>query len=76
MSELRQSLERESSSRVAFLRQPSIARWAAIPPRLIVGYGFMVHGFAKLSRGLKSSPASCTLLACRRLISWHGSPFD
>ena len=29
----------------------SIARWAPIPLRLIVGYGFMVHGFAKLSRG-------------------------
>jgi putative oxidoreductase len=28
-----------------------IARWAPIPMRLIVGYGFMAHGFAKLSRG-------------------------
>ena len=27
------------------------ARWAPIPLRLIVGYGFMEHGFAKLSRG-------------------------
>jgi DoxX len=27
------------------------ANWAAIPVRLIVGYGFMAHGFAKLSRG-------------------------
>ena len=27
------------------------ARWAPIPLRLIVGYGFMVHGFAKLARG-------------------------
>jgi putative oxidoreductase len=26
-------------------------RWAPIPLRLIVGYGFMAHGFAKLSRG-------------------------
>jgi putative oxidoreductase len=26
-----------------------IARWAPIPLRLIVGYGFMEHGFAKLS---------------------------
>jgi putative oxidoreductase len=26
-------------------------RWAPIPLRLIVGYGFMVHGFAKLGRG-------------------------
>ena len=29
----------------------SIARWAPIPLRLIVGFGFMEHGFAKLSRG-------------------------
>jgi uncharacterized membrane protein len=28
-----------------------IARWAPIPLRLIVGFGFMEHGFAKLSRG-------------------------
>jgi putative oxidoreductase len=29
-----------------------IARWAPIPLRLIVGYGFMEHGFAKLSHGV------------------------
>ena len=28
-----------------------IARWAPIPLRLIVGYGFMQHGIVKLSRG-------------------------
>ena len=28
------------------------ARWAPIPLRLIVGYGFMEHGFAKLSKGV------------------------
>ena len=27
------------------------ARWAPIPLRLIVGYGFMEHGYAKLARG-------------------------
>jgi|SRR6516165_9389550 len=27
------------------------ASWAPIPLRLIVGYGFMEHGYAKLSRG-------------------------
>jgi putative oxidoreductase len=26
-------------------------RWSPVPLRLIVGYGFMQHGFAKLSRG-------------------------
>ena len=29
----------------------SVARWAPIPVRLIVGYGFMQHGFAKFSKG-------------------------
>jgi putative oxidoreductase len=28
-----------------------IARWAPIPLRLIVGLGFMEHGFAKLAKG-------------------------
>ena len=28
-----------------------LAQWTPIPLRLIVGYGFMEHGFAKLSRG-------------------------
>lgn len=31
--------------------QSALARWAPIPLRLIVGYGFMEHGFAKLLRG-------------------------
>jgi hypothetical protein len=25
--------------------------WAPVPMRLIVGYGFMAHGYAKLIRG-------------------------
>jgi putative oxidoreductase len=29
----------------------SLARWAPLPLRLIVGYGFMEHGLAKLSKG-------------------------
>jgi len=32
-------------------RWDSAARWAPFPLRLIVGYGFMEHGFAKLARG-------------------------
>src|SRR5713101_2907886 len=58
MNQLTQSMEREGSSRfeflsrgLAFLARPSVAVWAAIPLRLIVGYGFMQHGFAKLSKG-------------------------
>jgi len=58
MNQLTQSLGREGSDRfaslskaLAFLERPSVAVWAPIPLRLIVGYGFMEHGFAKLSRG-------------------------
>ena len=58
MNQVTQTLEREGSSRFAFLSRglaylarPSVAVWAAIPLRLIVGCGFMEHGFAKLSRG-------------------------
>ncbi len=29
----------------------AVARWGPIPLRLIVGYGFMEHGFAKLAKG-------------------------
>ena len=34
-----------------------LARWAPLPLRLIVGYGFIVHGYAKLSRGPESFAA-------------------
>ena len=33
------------------LTRSPMARWTPIPLRLIVGYGFMQHGFAKLGRG-------------------------
>jgi putative oxidoreductase len=36
------------------LERPSrfpIAGWAPVPLRLVVGYGFIEHGFAKLARG-------------------------
>jgi putative oxidoreductase len=31
--------------------QFAIDRWPFIPLRLIVGYGFIEHGFAKLAKG-------------------------
>ena len=31
----------------------ALARWAALPLRVIVGGGFMVHGFLKLGRGVE-----------------------
>jgi putative oxidoreductase len=51
MNTLLHSSEREGSTSFALLKHPSVARWAPLPLRLIVGYGFMEHGFAKLSRG-------------------------
>lgn len=37
-------------SRLGILK-PLAVRWAPIPLRLIVGFGFIQHGFAKLSNG-------------------------
>ena len=34
-----------------FLSGPIASRWVPIPLRLIVSFGFLQHGFAKLSRG-------------------------
>jgi putative oxidoreductase len=39
-------------SSLALSSRLPLARLAPIPIRLIVGYGFMEHGFAKLSRGV------------------------
>src|SRR5258708_2021578 len=42
---------------IDLISRSSIARWVPVPLRLIVGYGFMEHGFAKLARGLGAFPA-------------------
>jgi len=41
---------------IDLISRSSIARWAPIPLRLIVGYGFIEHGFAKLARGFDAFP--------------------
>ena len=51
MNDIRKSLEQGHNKSFAFPNLTSLARWAPIPLRLIVGYGFMQHGFAKLSKG-------------------------
>jgi putative oxidoreductase len=50
MNDIHKSLEHRGSPFV-WLNETSVARWAPIPVRLIVGFGFMQHGFAKLSKG-------------------------
>ncbi len=42
------------------------SRWAPVPIRLVIGCGFMAHGWAKFSRG----PAGFA-----KLLSWTGTPF-
>ena len=57
MNQLTESLEWKESGPLAFLTsliasvRASVAAWARIPLRLIVGYGFVEHGYAKLARG-------------------------
>ena len=51
MTDICKPLEDGRNARFASLHRPSVAPWPAIPLRLIVGYGFMQHGFAKLSKG-------------------------
>jgi putative oxidoreductase len=51
MNDTRELSEQGHNSPFAFRNRTSLARWAPIPLRLIVGYGFMQHGFAKLSKG-------------------------
>lgn len=33
------------------MQRSDLARWAIVPLRMLVGYGFIEHGFAKLSKG-------------------------
>ena len=33
------------------INAPQLRQWAPVPLRLIVGYGFIAHGWAKLARG-------------------------
>ena len=54
MNETLKSLEQKGQKHFAFPNQALLARWAPLPIRLIVGFGFMQHGFAKLSKGPES----------------------
>jgi putative oxidoreductase len=42
---------RHGKTNAGLARSFNFARWAPIPLRLIVGYGFVAHGYAKLLKG-------------------------
>lgn len=45
------STEFERSTRMQNWTLQRLRHWAAVPLRLIVGYGFMAHGYAKVIKG-------------------------
>ncbi len=45
------STDFERSARVQNWTLQRLRHWAAVPLRLIVGYGFMAHGYAKILKG-------------------------
>ena len=60
---------------IDLISRSPIARWAPIPLRLIVGYGFMEHGFAKLARGPDAFPAILQVAWSARTAS-HGMAYN
>lgn len=50
----------------------ALAQWAPLPLRLIVGFGFFAHGYAKLSRGPASFAAVLDTLGipAPHLLAW------
>lgn len=48
--------------------RPFLARWAPVPLRLVIGYGFLQHGVAKLLKGPDSFAA---ILAALRVPAPH-----
>jgi putative oxidoreductase len=52
MSHIRRQSPTWHDFSIDLISRSPIARWGPVPLRLIVGYGFMEHGFVKLARGL------------------------
>src|SRR5215470_2143334 len=57
---------------IDLISRSPIARWSPVSLSLIVGYGFMQHGFAKLARGLDAFPAILQALGvpAPHLMAW------
>ena len=58
--------------------RPSLRRWSAIPLRLIVGYGFIAHGYAKVMNGPDHFAASLQALGVPspHLMAWMTIGFE
>jgi putative oxidoreductase len=56
----------------------TLQRWAAIPLRLVVGYGFLVHGYAKIMSGPDHFAASLQGLGvpAPNLMAWATIGFE
>jgi putative oxidoreductase len=61
-----------------FMCVSSLRRWSAIPLRLIVGYGFVAHGYAKVMNGPDRFAASLQALGvpCPHLMAWVTIGFE
>lgn len=55
-----------------------LRRWSAVPLRLIVGYGFVAHGYAKVSNGPDHFAASLQALGvpAPHLMAWMTIGFE
>ena len=55
-----------------------LRRWSAVPLRLIVGYGFVAHGYAKVSNGPDHFAASLQALGvpAPHLMAWTTIGFE
>ena len=56
MSDVRRGLPMWRDLPIDLIGRSPLARWAPLSLRLIVGYGFMEHGVAKLARGPDAFP--------------------
>ena len=72
MNDTRKSLEQERNYPLAFLNRTSLARWASIPLRPIVGYGFIQNGFARLSKG----PEAFAIILQKAARVYHGAIYE
>ena len=60
------------------MKDMNLQRWAPLPLRLIAGYGFIAHGYAKLANGPEHFAASLQALAvpAPHLMAWVTIGFE